>query len=112
MYQAFALVCMLNGECAVVSDGIQITDRSLCDKFHLATLTQDLSANPAFLRLASKSSFLNFGCIDVSRIPKDELANYVIESLRAGHGKTDAANERGGNARTSSSSWRKSLDQV
>ena len=100
MFQAFALVCMLNGECAVVSDGIQITDRSLCDKFHLATLTQDLSENPAFLSLASKSSLLNFGCIDVSSIPKDDLASYVIESLRAGHGKTDAANERGRNART------------
>ena len=47
MFQAFALVCMLNGECAVVSDGIEITDRSLCDKFHLATLTQDLSAEPS-----------------------------------------------------------------
>ena len=79
MFQAFALICMLNGECAVVSDGIQITDRSLCDKFHLATLTEDLSANTAFLRLASKSSFINFGCIDVSSIPQDELANYVID---------------------------------
>jgi hypothetical protein len=85
MFQAFALICMLNGECAVVSDGIQLTDRSLCVKFHLATLTQDLSANPAFLRLASKSSFINFGCIDVSRIPDDELANQIIESLRSGH---------------------------
>src|SRR6476661_3923606 len=100
MFQAFALVCMLNGECAVVSDGIQITDRNLCDKFHLVTLTQDLSEKPAFLSLASKSSFLNFGCIDVSSIPEDELASHVIESLRAGHGKTDAANERGDNART------------
>ena len=82
MFQAFALVCMLNGKCAVVSDGVQIADRSLCDNFHLATLTQDLSANPAFLRLASKGSFVNFGCIDVSNIPQEELSNYVIESLR------------------------------
>ena len=36
MFQAFALMCMLNGECAVVSDGIQITDRSLCENSHLA----------------------------------------------------------------------------
>ena len=105
MFQAFALICMLNGECAVVSDGIQITDRSLCDNFHLATLTEDLSANPAFLRRASKASFINFGCIDVSGIPQDELANYVIDTLRADDDaqpstKTDAANERRRNART------------
>ncbi len=98
MFQAFALICMLNGECAIVSDGVQITDRSLCDKFHLATLTQDLSANPAFLSLASKSSFINFGCVDVSSIPQEKLASYVIESLRRGHdsqrsANTDAAKE-------------------
>jgi hypothetical protein len=83
MFQAFALVCMLNGECAVVSDGIQITNRSLCENSHLATLTEDLSANPAFLRRASKASFINFGCVDVSGVPLDKLANYVIDALRA-----------------------------
>ena len=83
MFQAFALVCMLNGECAVVSDGVQITERSLCDNFHLAALTQDLSGNAAFLRLASKGSFVNFGCVDVSNIAQEELSNYVIESLRS-----------------------------
>ena len=83
MFHAFALVCMLNGECAAVSDGVRIAYGSLCDKFHLATLIQDLSANPTFLRLASKSSFVNFGCIDVSKVPQEELANYVIESLRS-----------------------------
>ena len=98
MYQAFALICMLNGECAVVSDGIRITDRSLCDQFHLATLTQDLSENAAFLRLASKSSFINFGCIDVSSIPPSDLASYVIETLRPNDdrersAKADAAKE-------------------
>jgi len=98
MFQAFALICMLNGECAIVSDGVQITDRSLCDKFHLATLTQDLSANPAFLSLASKSSFINFGCVDVSSIPQEKLASYVIESLRSAddtqrHAKINAALE-------------------
>ena len=96
MFQAFALVCMLNGECAVVSDGVQITDRSLCAKIHLSTLTEDLSANPAFLRLASESSFINFGCVDVSGIPQEKLASYVIEALRSKdvpqhRGKNDAA---------------------
>jgi len=98
MFQAFALVCMLNGECAIVSDGIQITDRNLCDNFHLATLTQDLSENPVFLSLASKSSFINFGCVDVTSIPRQKLASYVIESLRSAdatqlQGKIDAAGE-------------------
>ena len=83
MFQAFALVCMLNSECAVVSDGVQITDRSLCENSHLATLTEDLSANPAFLRRASEASFINFGCVDVSGVPLDELAKYVIDALRA-----------------------------
>jgi hypothetical protein len=83
MFQAFVLMCMLNGECAVVSDGIQITDRSLCENSHLATLTEDLSANPAFLKRASKASFINFGCVDVSGVPLDKLANYVIDALRA-----------------------------
>ena len=98
MFQAFALVCMLNGECAVVSDGILITDQTLCNKFHLSTLTQDFSANPAFLSVANESSFINFGCVDVSSVPQDKLASYVIESLRSKDdtqrsAKTDAALE-------------------
>jgi hypothetical protein len=31
--------------------------------------------------LASKGSFVNFGCVDVSNIAQEELSNYVIESL-------------------------------
>jgi hypothetical protein len=84
MFQAFALICMLNGECAIVSDGVQITDKSLCDNFHLATLSHDLSTNPAFVRLASKSALINVGCFDVSILPPGELAAHVINTLRSG----------------------------
>ena len=54
--------------------------------------SQDLSANPAFLRRASEASLINFGCVDVSGVPLDKLANYVIDALRADD-DTDGAGE-------------------
>ena len=100
MFQAFALICMLNGECAVLSDGIQITDRSLCDKFHLATLTRIFQQTQHSLDLPAKVHSSISGASDVSSIPQNELANYVIDFLRSDHdsqrsAKTDAAKKEG-----------------